>query len=660
MGLLNLTIAELLALLVPLTALVVALYFYQRIRRRQVVSTLKFWPRRALGVHRSRRRKLHQPLSLLLQLLALVFLLLAVADPYWGSRATPLRQHVLILETSAWMAARSGGATLMEQARERALAYLRAVPASEPVMLIRADGLATPATRFTTNRTELERAIREAQPGFTAINLASALDLSRNSLALAVGEAGAAERRRTAGEVAYVGAGRLLEDKDGVVPEGIRYLRWIEIEQNAADRGIRQLRAVADPKDLGRWNVAAEVYNYEASPIECRVAFSFGGRSIGSRTLTVAGRSAGEVRFSLKTEQGNFLRAALTPGDDFDLDNAASLRLPQPRRHAAQIFSERPERLRPLLEAVPRLAPAFLPSRQWPGADSRDALLMFDRFVPAQPPPGIYLYPPAAQSPLKVLKVAGRGRITHWVSSHPLAEGLHSQDVRFEDALIFAPEPGDEIVAESGAGPVIVARETNGGKSVFFGFDPASPALRNTLTAPLLLANTLRWLAPDVFRISEIRVVPSGLIDTEVPGVREDQMQISSSENMNLPWSLSQGRLRFFAGRPGRVLARSPLQQWEFDLTLPQVGAVAWEPPAGVLRGVPPAFQQPVVDGSRLWQWLALAGLLCWLVDWILFGRRRDEVQSAPVISGPVRSNRILTNFEDERAAKTDVREVVR
>jgi hypothetical protein len=344
MGLLNLTLAELLAVLLPLSGLLVALYFYQRIRRRQVVSTLRFWPRRALGIHKSRRRKLHQPLSLLLQLLALLFLLLAIADPFLGSRASLLRRHVLILETSAWMDARSGGATLMDRARERALAYLRAVPASEPVMLVRAEGLATPATRFTTNRTELEREIREAQPGFTAIDLAAALDLSRNSLALTSGDAGASpEGKRAAGEISYVGTGRLLDDKDGGVPEGIRFLRWIAIDEKAANRGIRQLRAVADPKEPGRWAVTAEVHNYDATPVECRVAFSFGSRSIGSRTLTVAGRSAGEVHFSLKTEQGNALHATLNPEDDFDLDNIATLRLPQPHKYAAAVYSDRPE-----------------------------------------------------------------------------------------------------------------------------------------------------------------------------------------------------------------------------------------------------------------------------------------------------------------------------
>ena len=45
----------------------------------------------------------------------------------------------------------------------RALAYLRAIPAGEPVMLIRAEGLPTPATPFTADR-ELRHAIVKPRP----------------------------------------------------------------------------------------------------------------------------------------------------------------------------------------------------------------------------------------------------------------------------------------------------------------------------------------------------------------------------------------------------------------------------------------------------------------------------------------------------------------
>src|SRR5256885_15296797 len=86
------------------------------------------------------------------------------------------RDHVLILDTSAWMAStmmasttmastRGGRRTLMDEARDKARAYLKSVPASDRVMLVRADALTTPATAFESDRTKLEQAVAESAPG---------------------------------------------------------------------------------------------------------------------------------------------------------------------------------------------------------------------------------------------------------------------------------------------------------------------------------------------------------------------------------------------------------------------------------------------------------------------------------------------------------------
>ena len=56
---------------------------------------------------------------------------------------------MLVLDTSAWMGAalpNRPNATLMDLARASALGWLRAVPAADRVLLVRADALATPAT----------------------------------------------------------------------------------------------------------------------------------------------------------------------------------------------------------------------------------------------------------------------------------------------------------------------------------------------------------------------------------------------------------------------------------------------------------------------------------------------------------------------------------
>jgi hypothetical protein len=104
MHLLNLSLGQFLALFGSVSAVMLALYLLDRSRRRQVVSTSAF-----LGVGRAahvvaRRRRIQQPWSLLLQLASIALLLLAIAQLRLGAPASAPRDHVLILDTSAWMA----------------------------------------------------------------------------------------------------------------------------------------------------------------------------------------------------------------------------------------------------------------------------------------------------------------------------------------------------------------------------------------------------------------------------------------------------------------------------------------------------------------------------------------------------------------------------
>src|SRR5262249_40369696 len=84
-----------------------------------------------------------------------------------GAQALAPRDHIILLDTSSWMAARSGNRTLMDVAKDRARAYLRAVPGRDRVMLVRADALTTPATAFEPDHRVVDRAIlaSEARPG---------------------------------------------------------------------------------------------------------------------------------------------------------------------------------------------------------------------------------------------------------------------------------------------------------------------------------------------------------------------------------------------------------------------------------------------------------------------------------------------------------------
>ena len=103
---LNLSLGELLGLAGAISAGVVALYLLDRSKRRQLVATLRFWTAADVRTELKHRRRIQQPWSLLLQLLSIALLLLALAGPRWGGDEDSARDHVVILDTSAWMGAR--------------------------------------------------------------------------------------------------------------------------------------------------------------------------------------------------------------------------------------------------------------------------------------------------------------------------------------------------------------------------------------------------------------------------------------------------------------------------------------------------------------------------------------------------------------------------
>src|SRR5207302_400695 len=169
-----------------------------RLRKKQTVATLRFFSALDRVPQYKHRRRLQQPWSLLLQLVSLALLLLAIAQVRIGSPDRYSRDHVLVLDTSAWMGARFGQGRLIDQARASAKAYVKAIPANDRVMLVRADALATPATPFESDRRKLDQAIDQTQPGAAVLNIGQALDFARQAQKL---------HAQHCGEIVFAGAG---------------------------------------------------------------------------------------------------------------------------------------------------------------------------------------------------------------------------------------------------------------------------------------------------------------------------------------------------------------------------------------------------------------------------------------------------------------------
>src|ERR1051326_5437171 len=195
---LNLSLGELLGLVGAISAGVVALYLLDRSKRNQVVATLKFWVSADVRTQLRHRRRIQQPWSLVLELISLFLLICAIAGPRLGIIDNAGRDNVLILDTSAWMGSRGRTGTLLDEAREAARAYLRSLPRRDRVMLVRADALATPATSFESDRNLVQEAVRQSQPGASALNLEQPIQYAQT----------AQKQASKPGEIVFAGAGR--------------------------------------------------------------------------------------------------------------------------------------------------------------------------------------------------------------------------------------------------------------------------------------------------------------------------------------------------------------------------------------------------------------------------------------------------------------------
>lgn len=608
---LNLSLGEFLAVWGLVSGGVLALYLLDRSRRKIRVATLRFWTPSERPPEAKHRKRIQQPWSMLLQLLALGLLLAALAQLRLGSPDRMSRDHVLVLDSSAWMGARSGPRSLLDQAKRDAILWLRSLPAADRVMLVRADALPTPATVFATNRAATEQAILETRPGASALNLRATLDFARQM-----------QRQHGSGlgDIVLAGALRSYANDLPAEAELPANLRLLPVKSDLRNVGIRKVTLRRSPTDSQLWEVFVSVKNYSRQVENAPLAVTFGSAPVGSARLTLPPGAEETARIEFRTKAAGYLEARLVLRDALADDNGATLELPEQKPVRVIVYTREPNLLRPLLNANRWLTATYAPPEEYK-ADADAEILILDRFAPTAKPrrKALWIEPPVQGAPLAMLTPARGVKLTGWRNEHPMAAGLRSLDLRLAETSVFAPAANVTVVAESEAGAVAVA----GQDAAYLGFHPGRGALRLELTAPLLMANTLEWLAPEVMRRREVTGESVGNVRIPVEGgLNASAVRVLGDSDLAIPFSLSDGNLQFYSAQRGLVRVRTGSKEQVYSLSLPDVADSAWDAPAKIRRGIPRGVADSIASRD-LWQWLAIAGGLLLLIEWLWFGRSR-------------------------------------
>ena len=615
MFLLNLSLAEFLTLFGAVSGIVVALYLLDRSRRRVVVATLRFWTPAEQPPEARHRRHIRQPLSLLLQLISLLLLFLAVAQLRLGTRDLASRDHVIVIDCSSWMSARGPRGTLMEEARALARAYLRRLPATDRVMLVRADALATPATGFETDRKALEEAIRQSAAGPSALDIGQALAFARRTLEL---------QARRPGEIVYAGAGRIKQEGSGAeaVPR-LANLRLLPVNEVTDNCGLRRVSLRRAPGDAELWEIFAAVRNYGLRERHAPLGAYFGGAPVAAADLSIAPGKEQNTRLEFRTRAAGWLELRLGGKDALAADDRAVIELPARKTLEVAVFSENPELLRPLIAANPWIrASYYSPAAYKPDAQAQ--VFVLDRFRPASLPKAntVWIQPPAGAAPVREVKTAAGAALRGWNSEHALGAGLRTKDLRLENTRVYATGPGRAPVLEVEGGAAIVAL-AGPPKAVVFGFHPGQSAMLFELAAPLLMANLFRWFEPELFRQAELTGESAGTIEVALDAPSDPAVvRVLGDGGTPLPFTLDGRVVRFFGGGQDTVRVIAGEKEFVYSLTLPEIADAKWEVPEGARRGIP-RLASSGISSRDIWHWLALAGGLGLLAEWLLFGRAK-------------------------------------
>src|SRR5580765_3025160 len=141
---------------------VVAMYLLRLRRRETIVPSTLLWQRLAADVEANAPwQKLRRSLLLLLQLLLVAILALLAARPFLERPAGLAHDIVLVLDTSASMAATDVTPNRLEAAKVAALEALRDLPAGGKVSVVTADRTA----RIVVNETSDMGRVRQALDG---------------------------------------------------------------------------------------------------------------------------------------------------------------------------------------------------------------------------------------------------------------------------------------------------------------------------------------------------------------------------------------------------------------------------------------------------------------------------------------------------------------
>ncbi len=614
---------------------IVLLYFLRLKRRPLTVSTLMFWQRAQRESGRSAFfQKFRHLFSLLLHLLIFLLLLAALARPVFDRGIREGSATVLILDTRARMqATEPDGRTRFDTALRLARDYAGQAGGGRNIALLTLAASPSVVVPFTDDPKLLGDALAKISPTDAAGDLAAAVSLADSLLAA----------RKGSHRIVLLTAG-----KTGALPKTAGAIVTHTLGTTRDNVAITRFTARALPANPETSEVLLETQNFSAKPARTEIELSLDGRRIDVKPLALA---PGERRLDVFASvprpirgMRGWLVAKLADDDALALDNVAYAALPQPRINRVLLVSRGNTFLEKLLGVDNSLNFQFVAPEAWqPAMAEKFDAVIFDGFIPPDfdftAARGNLLFLKATPFSTKAALLE-QPVVTDVDSAHPAARLANLQNVTILRAQPLAlPEErhGWKFATplRSAEHPLLLTGERGNQRIATLAFDVLESDLPLRVAFPLLIHNTLGWLAgerpesaPSLVAGETIELPPGGSVSamplTAPPRTRSRQPQTSVTGFFQ---PLQNGFHELAGGKSTGWLAVNTFNAAESDLR-GEAGASGSEisdTPSAAKSSASHSAPLATLSGWPPWRWLALAALALLALEWLLFHRRRTE-----------------------------------
>ncbi len=596
--------------------IIIALYALRPRRRRVLQSTVSIW-REALRErqHGLGLQRLLRDISLIVLLLMALLLALALSDLRFLTHSDERTDMVLVLDVSASMQTRSGGAlaaTRFDAAIQYAHEIVDQLSDSSRLLIMTSGARPLLRTGFETDRDLLRRELDHLQATDEAGRARRALELA---LSL--------QRNHDGGKVVFVTDAAFDDDLNTGSAEVEIHL----VGAPARNVAITQFDVRTEIGDDHRHEVLVQLRNYTSEAVLVPLSVELEGQTLLNFTVVLG---SGETKSMVHPLDGRLtgrMLARIDVSDDLAADNTAYVWLDAGEHLRVLLVSPGNFYLETALKAMSGVRTTMIEAFDATSVNrqmSRNDVVVFDRIAPPHLPPGRYLLIDTGAPALEVMTgpvmdvpiLTGKG-------ASPMVGALNINALRVDRARPLFIEHGDALVQ-----PLLWSRDsvlalsmTRGDtRVVAVGFDLSASNFPLATSFPLFLRESLDWLGPSLGTERTTQTVAGEPLELEVP-TEQAELVVRTPSGEDLIYPVEGSKLLFDA------TSQAGFYRYDSTTGVRQFAVNLGNPSESDLRPrarMPQSTSSPGEDGDTevtlpVWPYLLAAALLLLLIEWGLW-----------------------------------------